>query len=166
MENLAGLVEKTQKVQCNRRCQTTWESNMKIKLFIAVILVGEIAMSALPTKTNIIKAQPAVNQTDLYHQLTGRNKVNSKLAPKIVASAEKALTLARQSRDSKNYILAIKRYNFILKYFSKSAQAKLALIDKSMMYKEMGLPEQAAYNQKKLSKLSNLPTTLQKTIKR
>jgi hypothetical protein len=111
--------------------------------------------------------------SELYKQLTGKT-VNvstvQKNSQKIIASADKALILARQSRDEKNYIQAIKRYNFILKYYSKTNQAKLALVDKSMMYKEMGLPVQAAYNQKKVSQMntiSKLPVTpINKLIKR
>jgi hypothetical protein len=139
---------------------------MKNVIFLTAILVGQMAFSAIPTKINNTKTPAATNQKELYQQLTGRT-TTAKLPVKVVASAEKALMLARESRDSKNYILAIKRYNFILKYYSKTTQAKLALIDKSMLYKEMGLPEQAAYNQKKVSKLNTLTTkNSQKTIKR
>jgi hypothetical protein len=139
---------------------------MKIKYFLLASAVTQIISS-------VSVAAIPVSNSDLYKQLTGKTlntTTTQKKSQKIIASADKALMLARQSRDEKNYIQAIKRYNFILKYYSKTNHAKLALVDKSMMYKEMGLPVQAAYNQKKvlqinaLSKMQVVPNN--KLIKR
>lgn len=132
---------------------------MKFKIFIAMVMASPVAFSALPAKDKIspqsYSLKPTPREQALYEQLAGSSK--TPVAPtsnKITASAAKALTLARQSRSEKNYILAIKRYNFILKYYSKTSQAKTALSDKASLYKEMGLTEQAAYNQKKVSTFS------------
>ena len=73
--------------------------------------------------------------------------------------AQKGLALAREAKNEKNYILAIKRYNFILKYFSKTAQARQALLDKSQIYKDMGLEEQAQYNKTRAQKMVVVNTT-------
>lgn len=126
-----------------------------ISLVIVVALFGQSLFAALPQKNKSDK-----EQTALYQELTGR----STQAPnKILASADKALVLARQSRKQKNYILAIKRYNFIMKYYSKTPFAKVALSDKVSLYKEMGLTEQANYNQNKVLQISKTQTQSLKT---
>ncbi len=60
--------------------------------------------------------------------------------------AARGLALAREAKDSGNHVLAIKRYNFIMKHFSKTPEAKQALLDKAEIYKIMGLDEQAQFN--------------------
>ncbi len=114
----------------------------------------------------VLLAQGAIPSKSVYEQLTGtkkmqKNQINTmsekRLVPaKIIASAQKALLLARQSRQEKNYILAIKRFNFILKYYGRTQEAKLALTEKASLYQEMGLTEQAAYNQKKVSQFNKI----------
>lgn len=101
--------------------------------------------------------QAAIPKTSTYEQLTGKKNLKQVVvSPKIVASAQKALNLARESRQQKNYILAIKRFNFILKYYSKTQEAKTALIEKASLYKEMGLNEQATYNLNKATQLASV----------
>lgn len=119
-----------------------------VSVFITILVVSSVYAAVPP------KATPKNEQNFLYQQLTGQ-KTKTSTVDKTQASAEKALMLARQSKKQKDYILAIKRYNFILKYYAKTPQAKMALIDKSDMYKEMGLPEQAAYNQKRVANMIN-----------
>ncbi len=127
---------------------------------MAVVFACPLAMAAVPEKLKkptSLSPKSAIQSQQLYEQLAGKPPAGSRAKaskvgnPKVLASATKALTLARQSRTEKNYILAIKRYNFILKYYSKTPQAKIALADKASLYKEMGLSEQAAYNQKRIS---------------
>lgn len=72
----------------------------------------------------------------------------------LMKPAQKGLALAREAKNEKNYILAIKRYNFILKYFSKTAEARQALLDKSEIYKDMGLEEQSQFNKARAQKLT------------
>lgn len=136
---------------------------MKLKLIIVCCAMSPMAWAALPAKSKIStknSLQPTNHEQALYEQLAG------KPSTKVTASANKALGLARQSRNEKNYILAIKRYNFVLKYYPKTVQAKAALMDKASMYKEMGLNEPAAYNQKKVSTLNVLPTKNKPSVKR
>ena len=125
---------------------------MKIKIFIVMMTVTQMAFSAIPHKSKNIQQNtlaPTPHEQALYEQLAGKN-ATTQVSNKVTASADKALLLARQSRTEKNYILAIKRYNFILKYYPKTQQAKLALIDKVSLYKEMNLAEPAQHNQKRL----------------
>lgn len=126
---------------------------MKFKIFIVMMTAAEMVFSAIPTQSKSIQRNslaPTAREQALYEQLAGKNPPDSKNSNKVKASADKALMLARQSRNEKNYILAIKRYNFILKYYPKTQQSKLALLDKVSLYKEMNLSEPAQHNQKKL----------------
>lgn len=149
-----GLVEKKQKLPCNRvrKINRKIGDDMKINIIIVMMTVTQLAFAAIPNKSKNNQHHslaPTAREQALYEQLAGKNAPDS-VTNKVTASAEKALTLARVSRTEKNYILAIKRYNFILKYYPKTQQAKLALIDKVSLYKEMNLSEPANYNQKKL----------------
>jgi hypothetical protein len=132
---------------------------MKIKIFIVIMTVTQMAFSAIPNKSKNNQQNsltPTLREQALYEQLAGKN-ATEQVTNKVIASADKALNLARQSRAERNYILAIKRYNFILKYYPKTQQAKLALVDKVSLYKEMNLMEPAQHNQKRL--MSQVKTT-------
>jgi uncharacterized membrane protein YcgQ (UPF0703/DUF1980 family) len=125
---------------------------MKVKLFIVMMTVTQVAFSAIPHKlknNQLHSLTPTTREQALYEQLAGKNSTTT-MTNKVTTSAEKALALARLSRSEKNYILAIKRYNFILKYYSKTKQAQLALADKASLYSEMNLSEPALHNRKKL----------------
>ena len=132
---------------------------MNVKIFIVMMTVTQMAFSAIPNKSKnnqINSLAPTAREQALYEQLAGKNAPEP-VTNKVMASANKALTLARQSRSEKNYILALKRYNFVLKYYPKTKQAQLALNDKVSLYKEMNLTEPANYNQKKLMLQARTP---------
>lgn len=125
------------------------------KLCSLVLLTLSLnTLAAIPSKTTT---------NELYKELTGEKTVIKKSVK--VSSATKALTLARDSKKQGDFVLAIKRYNFILKYYPKSVEAQLALKDKSMLYAEMGLKAPAHYNQQKLKKMSAIMMKNQKTVK-
>ena len=65
-----------------------------------------------------------------------------------------------KAAEAKNYILAIKQYNTVVKRYSKSKEVRLALIAKSNLYKEMGLREPASLN----LKLAQQSTKLNKIV--
>lgn len=113
-------------------------------------------------KIAVKKTPAATNKFDAESIQTKKNN-QTKVLP--LKPAQKGLALAREAKNEKNYILAIKRYNFILKYFSKTAQARQALLDKSQIYKDMGLEEQAQYNKTRAEKMVVLNTTGNKVKK-
>lgn len=118
---------------------------------LSCLIFGLSVNAAIPKKSQ---------EVSLIETLTGR-KVNQN-----VSQSEKALLLARQSSKQKDYITAIKRYNFILKKFPKSNEAVLALKDKAQIYSAMGLKEQASHNLKKAQALTlNQPTKKNNKIK-
>lgn len=86
-----------------------------------------------------------------------KNSAAKRLSPeqlgKLKPSA-RGLVLAREAKDSGNFVLAIKRYNFIMKHFSKTPEAKQALLDKAEIYKIMGLDEQAQFNVRRAQMLT------------
>lgn len=142
---------------------------MKLKLLVAAISLSPMAFAAVPKASKISSQnslKPNAHEQSLYEQLAGQPASSAKAqganvkAKKIAASATKALALAKQSRHEKNYILAIKRYNFILKYYPRTPQAKAALMDKASMYKEMGLNDPYVYNQKKVSAMKLAPNSV------
>ena len=106
--------------------------------------------AALPSKVNITTFEA---QTDI-EKLTG---VRAQVADASVLKtpSAKALVMARESRDQKNYILAIKRYNYIIKNFSGHKEFALALLDKSALYQKMGFEKPAAYNLKRAQMASS-----------
>lgn len=119
-----------------------------LSLTIGVSFIfSEKVFSAIPPQ-NAVKPIPASQAQSLAEKLTGRTDI-SKLKP-----AQKALVLARQSRDERNYILAIKRYNFIIKHFPKTLEARTAHLDKASLYKKMGLEQPAVFNQKRAALIS------------
>jgi outer membrane protein assembly factor BamD (BamD/ComL family) len=105
--------------------------------------------SAIPTQ----KVLPTSEAKTEIEKLTGRVA----LTKTALKPADKALMMARESRDQKNYVLAIKRYNYIIKNFAKTPQAAKALKDKSAIYTKMGFSKPAEYNLKKAKMLAVVP---------
>lgn len=85
-----------------------------------------------------MRSNPLSRQS-LFEELTGQ-KIVAQTAP------AKILQFAREARYDKNYALAIKRYNILIKKYPKSKEIQAVYYDKSSMYTEMGLHEQARYN--------------------
>lgn len=122
------------------------------KMIISALMVfglAEVSYAAVSANTSSRTSAAAKSKIDpvAYQNLTGKKLSNNQVAVK--ASAEKALQLARESRNEGDHILAIKRYNFIMKYYPKSAQAKMALSDKADIYNKLGLRAPAEFNRRK-----------------
>lgn len=106
-------------------------------------------LSCLIFSLSVHAAIPKKSQEiSLIETLTGRKMTQN------ISQSEKALLLARQSSRQKDYITAIKRYNFILKKFPASKEAVIALKDKAQIYSSLGLKEQSVHNLKKAKSLS------------
>lgn len=123
------------------------------------IIKSILALSILSTGAFVNHANAAIpNQRVLptseaktaIEKLTGRSAI-----PKALKPADRALQMARESRQQKNYVLAIKRYNYIIKNFAKTKQAEAALLDKSSIYKKMGFSKPSEYNLKKAKMISS-----------
>ena len=96
------------------------------------------------TKNKIINSEItpiSISKKTIYEELTGY-KMRAESAP------AKILQYARQAKGEKNYALALKRYNTLIKRFPKAEEVRTALYDKSAMYLEMGLTEQSKLNLK------------------
>lgn len=89
----------------------------------------------------------AVNDKALLEELTGKKSATvqkSKKSPLSVRHYQAGKAAAAQ----KNYILAIKHFNTVIKNYPKSVEVKSALVAKAQIYKEMGLQDQANRNLK------------------
>ncbi len=125
------------------------KKNQKI-FFTLCLFITSVSLAAISKK-------PAVSMSDAktnIEKLTGVRTLNTKES--IQSISEKALMLARKSRDEKNYVLAIKRYNYIIKNFSTTPEYVTALFDKSAIYKKMGFEQPAVYNFKKAQTLATV----------
>lgn len=125
------------------------KKNQKI-FFTLCLFITSVSLAAISKK-------PAVSMSDAktnIEKLTGVRTLNTKES--IQSISAKALMLARKSRDEKNYVLAIKRYNYIIKNFSTTPEYVTALFDKSAIYKKMGFEQPAVYNFKKAQTLATV----------
>jgi len=129
---------------------------MKVSLlFISVsfLLMGCQSMRNQKNSTNFVASKLArqenqdamrsnpISRQSLYEELTGQ-KVIAKTVP------AKILHFAREARYDKNYALALKRYNILIKKYPRSMEVQSAYFDKSAMYAEMGLKTQSLHNLK------------------
>ncbi len=150
--------------------------------FFALTLTSALTVSSAVKSVSIDEAQ------NLKEKLTGQRstqesaKAKANIKKKSVIAGEKSpvkklskselakltpsqrgLALAREAKSSGDYILAIKRYNFMMKHFARTPEARLALLDKAQIYRDMGLDEQAKYNERKAKGLAR--ATPSKTTK-
>ncbi len=134
---------------------------MKMKFSVIVSIVFLVSITALANKNSNLNSKvpanpsrgfqksSALSEMSLTEELTGK-KV---LTPSAKAAQLKKAPLPLQhyaagknAATKKNYILAIKHFNTILKKYPQSAQVKAALLAKANVYKEMGLQPQAMHN--------------------
>lgn len=87
---------------------------------------------------------------NIMNELTGKNISTglTKAQLKKMPLAAQHLAAGQKAAVQKNYIMAIKHYNTVIKKYPRSAQVKPALVAKSKVYKEMGLTEPAQLNMK------------------
>ncbi len=91
---------------------------------------------------------PLSNEQNILQELTGRTPAGSpseavlKNAPMPV----RHYYAGQRAAEQKNYIMAIKHFNTVIKKYPNSAQVKPALLAKAKIYKEMGLIEPAQFN--------------------
>lgn len=151
------------------------------------LILGSVIIGFACVSTAAIESVSINDAKTLREKLTGtkkpevtkapvkkviEQKVEQKIATKKIPTAkvvpqtpaQKGLSLAREAKDKKDYILAIKRYNFILKYFAKKPEAKMALLDKAEIYKNMGLEEQAQYNKIRAQKMTVVQAGVTPTV--
>ncbi len=117
---------------------------LALSILSTTVLVNDV-YAAIPNK----RVLPTSEAKTALEKLTGQSVIKQASKP-----ADRALQMARESRDQKNYVLAIKRYNYIIKNFAKTKQAEAALLDKSLIYKKMGFSKPSEYNLKKAKLIS------------
>ena len=120
----------------------------------SIILTGSVSFAKVQV-TRMMPIEPtkssALNDKKLMEELTGKksapvaapapNLKNAPLSVQHFAAGQRAM-------EQKNYILAIKHFNTVIKKYPMSAQVKPALVAKAKVYQEMGLQPQAQRNLK------------------
>lgn len=139
-------------------------------LIWSIFLTGSVSFAKVPsapintlnTNQNAMKSS-ALSDQKLMEELTGKKDPaaqtnaaaiqmqNLKKAPLSIQHYYAGLKAVEQ----KNYILAIKHFNTVIKKYPLSGQVKPALLAKAKVYQEMGLQNQAQRN----LKLAQLKTT-------
>lgn len=130
----------------------------KITLAISVLTVFGCASTQKkegrdPSSVSVLAAREAqagrLKKTkNIYEELTGKKSkvpyTDAQLR-KLPLSAQHYYAGVRAA-EAKNYILAIKQYNTVIKKYPSSKEVKSALLAKASLYKEMGLREPASLN--------------------
>lgn len=110
------------------------------------------SVSNRPTKSLVISSPLADEQkreSHLMQELTGKTQdVNVSANLKAKPLSFHHFSAGKKMASRHNYIMAIKHFNTVIKKYPASEEYKLALVEKSKIYKEMGLVEPAQLNMK------------------
>lgn len=121
----------------------------------SIILTGSVSfakMQVIPMTIQEPTKSSALSDKKLVEELTGKKQTpaaaQSAAYLKNAPLPVKHYVAGQQAMEQKNYILAIKHFNTVIKKYPTSAQVKPALIAKAKVYQEMGLQPQAQRNLK------------------
>ncbi|OFZ31201.1 MAG: hypothetical protein A2622_00975 [Bdellovibrionales bacterium RIFCSPHIGHO2_01_FULL_40_29] len=117
-------------------------------LLATSMAAGKIA----PPQLKQTETKPsALNEKKLLEELTGVKATDETLATKKMKKAPlpvQHFMAGQKAAEQKNYILAIKHFNTVLKKYPQSSQVRPALLAKAKIYNEMGLQSQSQHNMK------------------
>lgn len=139
---------------------------MKMKFSVIAGIVILISFNSY-AKINAASTKPtykkpaALNEKSLIEELTGKKDVAVTISSINLKKAPLPLqhyVAGKKAAEQKNYILAIKHFNTVLKKYPQSAQVGPTLTAKAMVYQEMGLKSQASHNLSMAQK-KNQPTS-------
>lgn len=138
--------------------------NLTSQVFKMMFVVLFLASCASGNKKNVNSSQKfsrgnnnemaqlksPLSDRQLIQELTGKSVSNlpnqEQLKSKPLSTQHYYAGL--RAAESKNYILAIKHFNTVLKKYPRSIEVKSAFAAKAKVYKEMGLSEPASLNLK------------------
>ncbi len=127
---------------------------MKMKFSVIAGIVILISFNS-NAKINVATTKPnsrkpaALSEKSLVEELTGKKDFAATLSSSNLKKAPLPVqhyVAGKKAAEQKNYILAIKHFNTILKKYPQSAQVKPTLVAKAKIYQEMGLKSQAIHN--------------------
>ncbi len=101
---------------------------------------------------------PTSEAKTMTEKLTGKKSAESMSIP------DRALSLARQSKNQKKFIQAIKRYNYIIQKFPGTTASRNAFLDKAQIYNLMGLRSAVLHNQNKAQAVDNALLNKKKSV--
>lgn len=129
-----------------------------IVFFINSYGFAKVNSSVAPTNT---KAS-VITDNALIEELTGKKDNQQTIASKKLKNAPLPIQhylAGKKAAQEKNYILAIKHFNTVLKKYPQSAQVTPALLAKAKVYQEMGLIPQAAHNMRMAQQKAQVKNT-------
>ena len=138
---------------------------MKMKFSVIAGIIFLISFNTF-AKINSASTKPAFkkpaafDEKSLVEELTGKKDVAETVSSINLKKAPLPLQhyiAGKKAAAQKNYILAIKHFNTVLKKYPQSAQVGPTLTAKAMVYQEMGLRPQASHNLSMAQK-KNQPT--------
>jgi tetratricopeptide (TPR) repeat protein len=120
-------------------------------LIWSIILTGSVSFAKVQTTNQNNLKSSALGDKKLMEELTGQKAVPSKTVVQQNNLRQAPLPVqhfmaGQKAAEEKNYILAIKHFNTVIKNYPLSAQVKPALLAKAKVYEEMGLKAQANRN--------------------
>ena len=126
---------------------------MKMKfnvLFAGIFSLSTIAFAKVNSKDILTNRKASVlTEKSLIEELTGKKNNQQNVSAKKLKNAPLPVQhylAGKKAAQDKNYILAIKHFNSVLKKYPQSAQVSSTLVAKAKVYQEMGLMPQAAHN--------------------
>ncbi len=117
-----------------------------------------------PERSGMQIQSPLSNEQSLIKELTGKVASNTPTQEQLKSKplSTQHYFAGVRAAESKNYIMAIKHYNTVLKKYPRSPEVKAAFAAKAKVYKEMGLSEPANLNMR-MSQGQILKPALNKT---
>ena len=126
---------------------------MKMKfnvLFAVILFTSSFAIAKVnPNAASTNRKASAITEKALIEELTGKKNNQQNASTKKLKNAPLPIQhylAGKKAAQEKNYILAIKHFNTVLKKYPQSAQVSPTLVAKAKVYQEMGLIPQAAHN--------------------
>ncbi len=125
---------------------------MKFSVIAGIVILFSFNSNA---KINVATIKPnsrkpaALSEKSLVEELTGKKDIAATVSSNNLKKAPlpvQHFVAGKKAAEQKNYILAIKHFNTILKKYPQSAQVKPTLVAKATVYQEMGLNPQAKHN--------------------
>lgn len=132
-------------------------------LFTFLIFSASCAQSAKKSENSYSKAKPHVSSYQLNSPLTSDQSVLHELTGKPVSNIPTQVQLKNKPKsaqhyyaglraaEAKNYIMAIKHFNTVLKNYPRSSEVKPAFTAKAKVYNDMGLTQPAQLNMRMAS---------------
>ncbi|MFZ3230310.1 MAG: hypothetical protein WA160_08905 [Pseudobdellovibrio sp.] len=126
-------------------------------LIWSIVLTGSVSFAKVVIPNQSAVKSSALNEKALIEELTGKKEAATAASVEVQNKVKQAnlrqaplpvqhFYAGEKAAAAKNYILAIKHFNTVIKNYPLSTQVKPALLAKAKIYQEMGLKNQSEHN--------------------